>query len=226
MRRVLIVGFLFLLWSEPTFVLASLTEDVQSLVKRVDGRYLKTKDLQADFSQETQIEGFESRLSSSGRVVIKKPGLLRWDYRKPSVEQIFVDGDQVMWYVPEHQQVVQGNLTQMVASKAPLTLLQGVGKLGEQFDILPSAQKEIGEGGLPIIVLMPKPEDQATSSVTRIELTIHPKSFLISQIMLFEKSGNVSTLRFSNIRVNQGVDSKDLKLEMPEDVVVIDSPIM
>ena len=131
-----------------------------------------------------------------------------------------------MWYVPEHQQVVQGNLTQMAASKAPLTLLQGVGKLGEQFDVVPSIQKEIGEGGLPIVVLMPKPKDQATSTVTRIEVTIHPKSYLMTQIMLYEKSGNISTLRFSNIRVNQGVDSDVLKLHMPEDVVVIDSPTM
>ncbi len=222
----LIIGLLAFVCGSQTVVHATLTEEVQALVKKVDAQYLGTQDLQAEFTQETQIEGFDSRISSSGRVLLKKPGLLRWDYEKPTVEQILVDGDQVMWYVPEHQQVVQGNLTQMVASKAPLTLLQGAGKLGEQFDIAPTTLKEIGDGGLPIVVLVPKPKDQATSAVKRIKVTIHPQSYLMTQIMLYEKSGNISTLRFSNIRVNQGVDSSKLKLNMPEDVVVIDSPTM
>ena len=226
MRRVMLVSLLIFLWSGHAIVYASLSEEVQALVKKVDARYLKTQDLQAEFSQETQIEGFDSRLSSSGQVLLKKPGLLRWDYRKPSLEQILVEGDQVMWYVPEHQQVVKGNLTQMAASRAPLTLLQGVGKLGEQFDITTSSKDERRDGGLPIVVLMPKSKDQRTSTVTRIELTIHPQSYLISQIMLYEKTGNISTLRFSNIRINQGVDSKVLQLNMPDDVVVVDAPKM
>lgn len=101
-----------------------------------------------------------------------------------------------------------------------------MGKLGEQFDIVPSSQKKNETGELPIVVLLPKPKDQATSTVTRIEVTIQPNSYLMTQILLHEKSGNISTLRFSNIRVNQGVDSSMLQLDMPEDVVVIDSPIM
>ncbi len=225
MKRVLFVGLLIFLCSGHSIVHASL-EEVQALVKKVDARYLRTQDLQAEFSQETQIEGFDSRLSSSGRVLLKKPGLLRWDYQQPSVEQILVEGDQVMWYVPEHQQVVKGNLTQMAASKAPLTLLQGVGKLGEQFDIGTSSKEKRGEGGLPIVVLTPKSEDQSTSTVTRIELTIQPESHLISQIMLYEKTGNISTLRFSKFLINQGIDAQVLQLNMPDDVVIVDAPIM
>ena len=225
MTRIIFLSCIVVFFSAQATVFASLAEDVHALVKKVDARYLEIQDLQADFTQETQIEGFDSRLASSGQVLLKKPGLLRWDYQKPSIEQILVEGDEVMWYVPEHQQVVQGNLTQMAASKAPLTLLQGAGKLGEQFDIAPSVEKEVGEGGLPIVMLMPKPKDQATSTVTRIHVMIHPKSYLMTQIMLFEKSGNISTLRFSNIRANQGVDASMLKLTMPDDVVVIDSPM-
>ncbi|GJL62907.1 MAG: hypothetical protein NPIRA04_15610 [Nitrospirales bacterium] len=225
MKRVIVISLVLFFWSGQAIVLASLAE-VEALVKKVDARYLKTQDLQAEFSQETQIEGFESRLTSSGRVLLKKPGLLRWDYQKPNVEQILVDGDQVMWYVPEHQQVVKGNLTQMAASKAPLTLLQGVGKLGEQFDIADSPDQKKEHDELPLVVLMPKPADQSTSTVTRIELTIEPKSHLIRQIVLYEKTGSISTLQFSNIRTNQGLDTKVLRLTMPDDVVVVDAPMM
>ena len=205
---------------------ASPINQVRDLVRKVDSRYEETRDLQADFSQETKIEGFESRLSSTGRVLLKKPGLLRWDYVEPSVEQIFVDGDQVLVYTPEHKQVVKANLTQIAASKAPLALLQGAGKLAEQFDVLPADSEESPRPDLPLITLVPKLEEKDRSTVTRIVLEIDPSSYLIKKMDLHETNGNISSLRFSNIQVNQGIDTAQLKLNVPEDVIVVDAPIV
>ena len=209
---------------------ASPMKQVLELVGKVDSRYEQTQDLQADFSQETTIEGFETRLSSTGRVLLKKPGLLRWDYVEPSVEQIFVDGDQVMVYTPEHKQVVKANLTQIAASKAPLALLQGAGKLAEHFDVLltdqPTDQEESRQETLPLITLVPKPEEKDRSAVTRVVLEIDPSSYLIKKMDLHEISGNISTLQFSNFKVNQGIDSAQLKLKVPDDVIVVDAPVV
>ena len=100
-------------------------KEVREVVKQLQSRYEKTKDLQADFAQKTTIEGFERAITSSGKVYIKKPGRLRWNYLDPSVEDIYVNRDDVKVYVPEHKQVLVGKLTQMAASKAPLELLLG-----------------------------------------------------------------------------------------------------
>ena len=210
----------------PSLGQASPMEQVLELVNKVDARYEQTRDLQADFSQETKIEGFETRLFSTGRVLLKKPGMLRWDYVEPSVEQIFVDGDQVMVYTPEHKQVVKAKLTQIAASQAPLILLQGAGKLTEQFDVLPTDQEESRQDVLPLITLVPKPEEKNRSAVTRVVLEIDPSSYLIKKMDLHEISGNISTLRFSNIQVNQGIDTAQLKLIVPEDVIVVDAPVL
>lgn len=203
---------------------ASSVNSIQDLVKKVDKRYAQTQDFQAEFLQETKIEGFETRLSSSGRVLLKKPGLLRWDYSEPSIEQIFVDGDQVLVYVPQHKQVVKANLTQIAASKAPLALLQGAGKLAEQFDVLPTKQEDRQGGDLPTITLVPKPHEKQASPLNRIVLEIEPESYLIKTMNLYEISGNVSTLRFSNMQLNKGIDSAQLRLDVPEDVIVVDAP--
>ena len=205
---------------------ASPMKPVLDLVSKVDSRYEQTQDLQADFSQETKIEGFETRLSSTGRVLLKKPGLLRWDYVEPSVEQIFVEGDQVMVYTPEHKQVVKANLTQIAASKAPLVLLQGAGKLAEQFDVIAPSQDESPQEGPPLITLVPKPDEKERSAVARVVLEIDPSSYLIKKMDLHEISGNISTLRFSNIQVNQGLDTAQLKLNLPEDVIMVDAPVV
>ena len=51
-------------------------QEARDVVKQIQARYEKTKDLQADFVQTTKIEGFERPVTSSGRVYIKKPGRL------------------------------------------------------------------------------------------------------------------------------------------------------
>src|SRR5437667_9599829 len=104
-------------------------EPVKELVRKVEARYQKTTDLTAEFSQSTDIRGFAKPLQSSGRVYLKRPGKLRWDYLAPTLEQIFVDNDKVQFYIPEHKQVLVGQLSKLADSQAPLQLLQGIGRL-------------------------------------------------------------------------------------------------
>ena len=205
-------------------VWASSVSVLEDVAGKVDARYSQTKDLQADFTQETILEGFTTGFTSSGRLYLQKPGLLRWDYLQPSKEQIYVDGDQVMMYVPEHQQVVKGALTQMAASKGPLALLQGVGELSKHFTILESAVGSKEEGDLPSLTLVPKPEDNKPPTIKKIVLKLFPDSYLIQTITLFEVSGNISRVMFDHIRVNKGLSPRLLKFEVPPDVVVVELP--
>ncbi len=201
----------------------NVAQQVRDLVKRVDARYAATKDFQADFTQETRIEGFDTLLRSSGRVYIKKPGYLRWDYTEPSVEHIYVHNDQLQMYVPKHNQILKGNLTMMVATKAPLHLLQGMGKLTEHFDVYPTDNGRTGEGGLPLLTLIPKNQGQpGSSSLTRIVSEIQPDTYFIRSIALHEVSGNISTFRFTNIKANTGIDDTIFILDPPEGVVIVE----
>lgn len=202
----------------------NLSKQIQDLVKRVDAQYARIKDFQADFVQETRIEGFETPLRSSGRVYIKKPGLLRWDFLEPSLEQIYVHGDQLEMYVPEHQQIVKGSLTRMVATKAPLQLLQGAGKLEEHFDIEPTGKGETGAGGLPLLTLIPKQQggEPSASPISRIVSEIQPKTYFIQTVRLHEVSGNVSIYRFEHFKANTGLNNELFTLVPPEGVIVVD----
>ena len=196
----------------------------QEIVKKVDARYAQTKDLQADFVQETILEGFTTGFTSSGRLYLKKPGLLRWDYLHPSEEQIYVNGDQVMMYVPEHQQVVKGVLTQMAASKGPLALLQGAGNLSQQFTILESADGSKDNEKFPSLTLVPKPVDQTPPTIKKIVLKLFPDTYFIQGITLFEVSGNISRVVFDHIQANTGLSSSQLTFDVPPDVVVVELP--
>lgn len=208
----------------PVLAKESVSKQIQDLVKRVDEQYARTKDFQADFVQETHIEGFDTPLRASGRVYIKKPGRLRWDFLEPTVEKIYVHGDQLELYIPEHQQIVKGSLTRMVATKAPLQLLQGAGKLEEHFNVGPTGKGETGAGGLLLLTLIPKPQEAqlSASPITRIVSEIQPKTYFIQTVHLHEASGNVSIYRFEHFKSNTGLKEDLFTLVPPKGVVVVD----
>ncbi|MEX0830687.1 MAG: outer membrane lipoprotein carrier protein LolA [Nitrospirales bacterium] len=218
--RLSVLGACFFLSSG---VIAS-GSNVDDVVGRVDDRYAKTQDLQGDFIQETIIEGFETGFQSTGKFYLKKPGLLRWDYLEPSKEHIYVDGDTVMMYVPEHQQVVKGTLTQIAASKGPLALLLGVGKLAQQFTVVQPSDASNSSKKSADLTLIPKPDGDTAPTIKKIELQLYPDTYLIQTITIFEASGNISRVRFDHLQANQGLSANLLKFKLPPDVVVVDFP--
>jgi outer membrane lipoprotein carrier protein len=202
-------------------------KEVREVVKRLQARYEKTKDLQADFTQKTLIEGFERPVTSSGKVYIKKPGRLRWSYLNPAAEDIYVNRDDVKVYVPEHKQVLIGKLTQMASSQAPLELLQGAARLDESFEIEPTPGNGKGLAGIRLLTLIPKQNSsESGKTLQRIVLEVYPKTYFIRSVSLYELSGNVSTFEFSAPQANVGVNDELFELKVPSDVEVVKAPVL
>lgn len=200
-------------------------QEIRNVVKNIQARYEQTKDLQADFAQKTRVEGFATAITSSGRLFLKRPGRLRWDYVEPSREEIYVNQDDVKMYVPEHSQVLIGKLTQMAASQAPLQLLQGIGKIDEEFDLAPAPDHARGAGGLPLVVLIPKTKDQqAARPFQQIVLEADPKTHYIKSLTLHELSGNVATFEFSSVKPNAGLQDGLFEFTAPAGTEVVRAP--
>jgi len=227
MIRVGLTAVLVTVWGLLAALPVQATEDVREVVKRLQARYEQTRDLSADFKQTTKIEGFATPIQSSGRMYIKKPGRLRWDYADPNVEEIYVNQNDVKMYVPEHKQVLVGKLTQMAASQAPLQLLQGAAKLDEQYTLDLSRAGDRGEGGLPLINLLPKSDgNEAVRTVVRIVLEVQPKTYFIKRVSIHEVSGNVSHFEFFNLKPNAGLKPTLFEFAVPPGVEVVKAPTL
>src|SRR5437660_1441445 len=196
-------------------------DQVKEIVNKVEARYRKMTDLTADFNQSTTVKGFATALQSSGRVYLKRPGKLRWDYLEPNLEQIFVDNDRVQFYVPEHKQVLTGQLSKMADSQAPLQLLQGVGRLDQHYAVSASSDGAKGAGGLPILVLTPL---EGGPDQPRVAVEVDPESYLLRRVELRDINGGVSNFIFSKIRTNAGLKDDVFVFTVPKDVEVIAAP--
>ena len=194
-------------------------DPIKDIVSKVESRYRATNDLTADFNQTTTVKGFASALKSAGRVYLKRAGKLRWDYLEPNLEQIFVDNDQVQFYVPEHKQVLTGQLSKMADSQAPLQLLQGVARLDKHYAV--SAVHGGAKGRLPLLSLTPL---KGGPDQPRIVVEVDPESYYLRRVELHDVNGGVSNIVFSNIRANSGLKDDFFVFSVPEGVEVVPAP--
>lgn len=202
---------------------ARAADPVKDLVKKVEARYQKTTDLTAEFAQTTSVRGFASAIKSAGRVYLKRPGKLRWDYLEPTLEQIFVENDKVQFYIPEHKQVLNGQLSRMANSQAPLQLLQGIGRLDEHYLVALTPDGARGNGGLPLLSLtLPDGGPDQPRIVVEVDAATH----YLRRVELHDVNGNVSTFTFSALKANSGLRDDLFVFTVPKGVEVITAPTL
>jgi len=212
------------LWMTVIIALEQATTDnrLQEIVDRIHAAYDKIDDLKSQFVQTVEIMDFNTPYVSKGDLFIKK-GKMRWDYKEPSRQQIFVDDGGFLYYVPDHKQVIRSKIGGHSDSHLPLNLLSGRGHLNQDFDI--SYEFEAPMPGEPIILrLSPKKK----MGVFKIVVTAVPApgidGLIIDKVVLHEKNGNISTSSFEEISINQGLEDSLFVFEIPEGIEVLDAP--
>lgn len=225
-RYVLFLSTLILAAGGPASAPAAPELKLDDVISKFQARYQAVEDLETDFIQVTNYEGFDTAATFEGKVFLKK-GRLRWDYHVPKRQQIFVEGDRVLLYVPEHQQVIKSNLSPEMDARVPVRLLAGSADLKKEFEIrwAPGAaqQEDIQPEERPLYALALTPRTQ-TQGLERVQIKLDAQDFLIHEIVLEEPGGNVSTFTFSGIRVNRGLKDALFDFEVPKGVVVVEQP--
>ncbi len=157
--------------------------------------------------------------SESGKVFLKKPGLMRWDYDKPTLKYFVVDGERLWFYKPEEAQVIVNDKFKEADISAGLSFLWSTKKLGEEFEVRhftgPDPQ------GQPVpkdaIKLTPKKPDPNVKDVV-FYLDEHG---LVQKAMSKDHLGNINVLELSHIQLNQGLKKEAFLFVPPDGVKVI-----
>ncbi len=176
------------------------------LAAKVQAFYERTRDLEARFAQTYTYAGFGRRLVSSGRLMVKKPGRMRWDYEKPTPKSIAVTGSRLVQYEPDANQVYVDDHFDASAMSAAVTFLLGKGDLTRQFDV------GIDDHGA--LVLRPKEADPRVDTIT---LTVNERGE-VEATRVLDGSGNVNEVRFSAVRRNVGIPDAAFDVKLPKDV--------
>ncbi len=188
----------------------------EAVAQKMQSFYDTTADFQASFKQVyTDLAAGESK-KSYGKVYIKKPGKMRWDYYKESKgkqkpEKAMVSDGKVFWvYEYEFKQVFKECLA---SSKLPtsVTFLMGEGNLLESFDV--SFEKSSSEAK-PVIKLVPK---KPTSQYKELHFVVDGKTFQVLKTTIFDPYGNTNEIVFSKVKFDQNLPDKGFSFKPPKD---------
>jgi outer membrane lipoprotein carrier protein len=196
--------------------------DVAAVVDRVQKRYDGAEDFRAKFNQTLTNAAFKRKTSSTGEVLLKKPGRMRWNYQTPDPKMYLADGDTLWLYEPEDKQAFKQDL-KTSQLPAALAFLTGKGKLAAEFDISFAKDARVGSPGDYVLALSPK---QPQSTVKAIRFVVDPTTFQVRQSMITDGQGNTNDLLFTDIRINTKLGDGTFRWAPPTGTRVIDAAKM
>ena len=144
---------LVLFLSAPAFAMTA-----DELAAKLQSSYDKTRDMRADFTQVSTVKAMGIEKTGSGTLVIKKPGRLRYSYKKPEKQELIVRDGMLTMYAPASKQVVTKRLERALMDKTPSTFLAGMGKVTDSFTVHFQAGGEKDAQGRYRLLLVPKGE--------------------------------------------------------------------
>lgn len=184
----------------------------------VQGFYDQTRDVSAAFFQTYVNKVYQRTDRSQGKVVFKKPGMMRWDYAQPNGKVIASDGKMLRVYEPgeagESGQVVVRDISGSQLPQA-MSFLMGTGRLADDFTfrLLDSAREGFPTGD--VLELKPKvPSAQYDRILFYVERTPALRG-LVRRLLIIDANGNRNRFDFSAFKFNGGVPAQQFNWQPP-----------
>ena len=188
----------------------------QELAARLQARYEETVSLTADFQQQATVPMSVRKRSGAGRLIIKKPGRIRWDYQAPDRQVLISDGNKVSMYFAQSRQMIVQPVSEYINSDITYSFFVGTGNIVRDFEVHPPQKS--AEPGLQAIRLVPK---KAHPQVDFLHVWMDG-AYLIRRLEIVDHFGSVTELVFSNIVSNAPVAAEAFVFSPPPGTEIIE----
>ncbi len=168
--------------------------------------------LRADFEQTTYDQNGRLTQRARGFLAIQRPGRFRWDYQAPYLQQIVADGERLWFFDADLEQVTVKPQAEALGD-TPGALLTDGEALAREFEVRFAYRRD----GLDWYSLEPRRGD---ATFERLDLAM--KDGVLARMELLDSFGQLTELRFENLRTGVELDSALFRLDLPEGVDVID----
>lgn len=181
----------------------------------VQAFYDGTKDLEAKFKQKYWNPTYGEQKTTSGKLKLKKPGKMVWDYSDGQDADYFANGD-TLWMV-EHdtRQVIKTSIAGNSEVNAALKFLFGGEKLTREFDVRYAKADKIeryGDADHYVLELKPK---QANKHYKGLVLVIHATTGRVDSFVVYNTDESSNYFELKSIKTNVGLNDKLFDFQLP-----------
>jgi outer membrane lipoprotein carrier protein len=170
----------------------------------------------AQFVQESTIKAMELTDVASGKIFVKRPGMMRWVYEKPYKQIIITNGKKLWIYKPEDNQVMLGKAPAFFGDGKGAGFLADIKILRFKFNITLPEQKDSRYFKLKLVPI------EKTIELAEIFLSVSRSTFKVSKIVTYNSYGDENQIDLINSRFDI-LPAEDLfTFSIPEGVDVLE----
>ena len=197
------------------FAIAAADPTADELAKAIQKKYDAVPAFETDFVHTYRGGVLKTQLTERGRLLVKKPGRMRWTYVKPEKKEFVSDGTKVYSYIPLDQRVMVSPVPP--ANETPELFLAGNGDIVRDFT---ASAAEPAVPGTVAVKLTPRKRDPEFEYLV---VSLDPGTLQIRALSTLDRQGGLSTLTFTNLKENRGLTDKTFEFRIPRGVDVITS---
>jgi outer membrane lipoprotein carrier protein len=187
----------------------------EALAKALQQRYQGVRDFSADFVHTYRGGVLRTQTTERGRVLIKKPGLMRWTYTAPEQKEFVSDGLKVYSHIPADKQVIVTTLPPDDQATTPALFLAGKGDIVRDFI---AGYVDATVPGTTALKLTPR---RAEPEYEYLIVSVDPSTMQMRGLTTRDRQGGDSALTFTNLKENTGISDKEFAFRVPRGVEVI-----
>ena len=190
---------------------------VDQILERIENKYANSE-FSADFIQKSFLKAMDIMDQASGKLYIKYPGKMRWEYEKPDRQIFITDGEKLWVYRPDDNQVQIGKAPSFFKSGKGASFLSDISLIRQQFDI--SLKKGEGDENDAFYYLKLIPREK-TLDISEILLMVSKQNFNAVQIISVDLYGDQNRIDLLNFAFGVNLDDSLFSFKIPEGVDVL-----
>jgi outer membrane lipoprotein carrier protein len=195
------------------FPALSFAQEASEIVSKLQKKYESISSIKAEFTQEVTSKGMPA-MKSEGKVWLKKPGKMRWEYKKPAKDLIVSDGKTIWLFQPDLNQVIERAASTAAASSMATDFLSGIGILEKEFEVKLS---EV-EAANHVLILTPRQEQPGLS---KLILEVNKENFIVEKTVITDHFGNQTAVAFDGVKLNASMKDSLFRYAPPKGAKVV-----
>ncbi len=185
--------------------------DLSVLLNTIGKKVSDFKTLKTDFTQEKEMAMFKEKLVIKGRIYLQKPNKVAWHVDKPLRYSVLITDKFIRQWDEDTDQVQELSLTKNPMFQNVIRQLT-VWFSGEYGSLLETNDVRLVKRSPLTIEFSPRGNNDAGKVIKNITITFREDQTYLQQIRMQERSGDVTTITFTNTLMNAPLDSSDFEV--------------
>jgi len=190
---------------------------LDELISKIEKRY-EGEGFSARFDQRSSLKAMDITDTASGKVLIRRPGMMRWEYEAPDRQIIITDGKTLWIYRPDDHQVMTGKAPAYLGDGKGASFLSDIRQVRQNFD---ATLEDMDEPCCHTLKLVPKKKQH---DIAFIYLLISKHTSEVLQIVTYNSYGDQTIIDLSEFQFRQKFDDTLFTFTAPQgtDILKLD----